>query len=155
MKKKCDPGLAPMSSISYWHELSPREPTFNSGEVNLSSIGGGGEIATLRRWIDWIGQFGMRSLRPTLEPRNRRIPTTDRTPTGQFNVGADPGNFHDILKTLYVGSVNFTTYVRMSKWSRLSTLESELSRGRRHSVEDWTIGDAKKLKTLKFGKLWL
>ena len=107
-EEECDPGLAPMLS-SYRHELSPREPTFNSGEVNLSSIGGGGEIATLRRWIDWIGQFGMRSLRPTLEPRNRHIPTTDRTPTGPFNVGADPGNFHDILKTLYVGSVNFTT----------------------------------------------
>jgi len=81
------------------------------------------------------------------EPRNRRIPTTDRTPTGQFNVGGDPGNFHDILKTLYVGSVNFTTYVCMSMWSRVSTLESELSRGRRHSVEDWTIDDAKKIKT--------
>jgi|SRR5271154_1672010 len=68
-EEECDPGLAPMLS-SYWHELSPQEPTFNSGEVNLSSIGGGGEIATLRRWIDRIGQFGMRSLRPTVtDPR--------------------------------------------------------------------------------------
>src|SRR5271170_1693470 len=36
--------------------------------------------------------------------------------------------------------------VRMSKWSRVSRTESELSRGSRHSVEDWIIGDAKKLK---------
>jgi hypothetical protein len=42
----------------------------------------------------------------------------------------------------------------MSKWSRVSTLESELSRGRKYSVEEWTMGDAKNPK-LKFGKLWL